>query len=238
MKAMRPAAVIASTLLASLFVLLIVGCGDFWQPPGGSSGGGGTATTTTLSTSGTSVTAGSSLTLTASVSPTAATGTVNFLSSGSSIGTGTLTSGTATSSPTFATAGTYSVTASYEGDSAYASSSSNAVSITVTAAAAGSLKANVFSQGSATRNINLVLDPANTWTVDTTIHLHNIAGVVLNNGTVQNIDSGGHCIYYSGKAYFDAGAKSESSDSGSPGVYELSGGGYLAPEGTKDLNCD
>jgi len=239
MKVMRPAAVIASTLLASLLILVQAGCGDFWQPPGGGSSGGGTATTTTLTTSGSSVTAGNSVTLTASVSPTAATGTVNFLSSGSSIGTGTLTSGTATASPTFATAGTYSVTANYEGDSTYASSSSSAVSITVTAAAAaGSLKSGLFNSGSATRKINLVLDPANTWTVDANIHLHSIAGVVLNNGTVENIDSGGHCVYYLDKAYIAAGVKSESSDSGSPGVYELSGGGYLAPEGTTGLNCE
>lgn len=100
------------------------------------------------------------------------------------------------------------------------------------------MKAEFFNSGSATRNINLVLDPANRWSVDVNIHLHNIAGVVLNNGTVENIDNSGHCVYYSGKAYFAAGAKSALSDSGSPGVYELSGGGYLAPEGTKDLNCD
>lgn len=237
MKAMRLAAAIASTLSASLLVVFLVGCGDFWQNPNGTSTGT-TASTTSLSASSSSITAGESDTFTAEVSPTAATGTVNFLSSGSSIGTGTLTSGTATASPTFATAGTYTITADYSGDDTYASSTSTAVTITVTAAAAGSSQPGVFSSANATRRIDLVLDPANTWRLDADSHLHNITGVALNDGTVQNIDSGGHCVYYSGKVYFAAGADGPSGVTNANGVYELSGGGYLAPEGTADLNCE
>ncbi len=237
MKAMRPAAAIASTLLASLLVVLLAGCGDFWQPPGGSSGGT-TQSTTTLSASSSSVTAGDTDTLTATVSPTAATGTVNFLSSGSSIGTGTLTSGSATSSPTFATEGNYTVTASYGGDSTYASSTSAAVTITATAAAAGSSQPGVFDSAHTSRATNLVLNPANMWTVDANLHLHNIAVVVLNGETVENIEGGGHCVYYSGKVYIAAGAQGSTGSSNANGVYELKGGGYLAPEGTGDLNCE
>jgi hypothetical protein len=239
MKAMRPAAAIAKILLASQLVLLLAGCGNFWEAPGGSSSGGTTASTTTLTASASSVSAGTSVTLTATVSPTAATGTVNFLSSGSSIGTGTLSSGTATDSYTFATAGSYSVTANYEGNSTYASSTSSATTISVTAASAGSSQPGLFGAAdAAARATNLVLDPANTWTVPAKIYLRNVAGVVLSNGMVENIDGDGHCIYYSGKVYIAAGAQSSSTPAESTAIYELSGGGYLAPEGTADLDCE
>lgn len=237
MKAMRPAAAIATTFLASQLVLLLAGCGDFWQNPNGNSTGT-TASTTSLISSASSVTAGTSVTFTATVSPTAATGIVNFLSSGSSIGTGTLTSGTATDNSQFATAGSYSVTANYEGNSTYASSTSTAVTITVTTAAADSSQPGVFDSARATRATNLVFDPANTWSVTANTHLHNVAGVALSNGTVENIDGNGHCVYYSGKAYMAAGAHGPSGASDGNGVYELSGGGYLAPEGTTDLDCE
>jgi hypothetical protein len=238
MKAMRPAAAIASTLLASLLVLLPAGCGDFWQNPNGTTSTGTTASTVTLSAESTSITAGESDTLTANVSPTAATGSVTFLSNGSSIGTGTVTSGSATSSPTFTTAGTYTVTADYSGDSTYASSDSTAVTITVTAAADGSSHPGIFNSANATRKTDLVLNSASPWSVDANLHVHNIAVVVLNNGTVDNIDGGGHCVYCSGKVYIAAGAQGPSGSSNANGVYELSGGGHLAPEGTADLDCE
>jgi hypothetical protein len=237
MKAMRPAAAIATTILVSL-VLTLAGCGNFWQNPNGSTSTGTTASTTTLSASSPSVTVGDSDTLTAAVSPTAATGTVSFLSNGSSIGNGTLTSGTATSSPIFTNAGSYSVTAEYGGDSTYASSTSTAVTITAAAAAQGSSQPGIFNSANATRKTVLVLDSANTWSLNANTHLHNVAVVVLRDGTVQNIDGNGHCVFYTGKVYWAAGTQAPASSADSSGVYELSGGGYLAPEGTTDLNCD
>jgi hypothetical protein len=232
MKALRPASAISSAGLSALLLLVLSGCGNFWQNPNGTTGTGTTASTTTLAASSPSITAGSSDTLTATVTPTAATGTVNFFSSGNSIGTGSLTSGTATSSPTFATAGTYTVTAEYEGNSTYASSTSTAVTITAAAATTAISRTGDFDSASATRKTDLVLDPAGTWIMDSSAHLHNITGVVLSGGTVENIDGEGHCIFYAGKVYIATG------ESKSPGVYELSGGGYLAPEGTGDLGCE
>ena len=90
-----------------------------------------TATSTTLAASTTTPTVGASVTLTATVSPSAATGTVTFYSGTTSLGTGTLSAGVATLATSFATAGTDSLTAVYGGSTTDATSTSSAVSITV-----------------------------------------------------------------------------------------------------------
>jgi hypothetical protein len=160
------------------------------------------------------------------------------LDNGSSIGTGTLTSGAASYVATFSSAGTETLTATYGGDSTYASSTSSSVTVTVAAASSGSSVPGILSSPVAARQTNLVLDRENPWTVTADSHLHNVAVLVLSNGTVQNIDGGGHCVYYSGKAYIAAGAQGPSGSSNANGVYGLSGGGFLAPEGTTGLDCE
>jgi hypothetical protein len=211
--------------------LLLAGCGDFWQNPAGTSTSTGTTpSSTTLTASPTSVTTGASVTLTATVSPAAATGTVNFLNSGAQIGTGELSSGSASYTATFATEGTETLTASYSGDSTYASSTSAAVTVTVTEATGNSKTLmRALTTFSAGRETNLVLDPAHVWSLAADSSLHNVARVVLNGGAVQNIDGDEHCLYYSGTVYFSGGG------SDAKGVYPLSGGGYLAPTGTPGL---
>lgn len=94
-----------------------------------------TATVTTLVASTTSVATGTAVTLTATVSPAAATGSVTFYNGTTSLGSATLSSGTATVSTSFSTAGSASLTAVYGGSTAYATSTSAAVSLTVTAGA-------------------------------------------------------------------------------------------------------
>ena len=215
--------------------LLLAGCGDFWLNPAGTSTGTGTTTSSiTLTAASPSVAAGTSDVLTAIVSPSTATGTVTFLNNGASIGTGTLSSGTASYTATFASAGTETLTASYSGDSTYAPSTSTAVTVTVTAAA-GDAFGNLFVAAGSARGTNVVLDPVSAWTVPANSYLHNIAGVVLGDGadskSVENIDSEGHCVFYSGSIYTSAGATDDK------GVYEFDGGGYLAPEGTIGLDC-
>ena len=90
-----------------------------------------TATTTTLNTSATAATYGTAVTLTAAVSPSAASGTVTFYDGTTSLGGVTLSSGSVTLSTSALSVGTHSVTATYAGNSTYASSTSGAVSIIV-----------------------------------------------------------------------------------------------------------
>lgn len=85
------------------------------------------------------------------MSPTAATGTVTFYNGSTSLGTGTLSSGVATLSTSFSTAGSYSITASYGGNSSYDASTSSAISLTVT------------SSGSTSTTISMFAIPAGTF---------------------------------------------------------------------------
>jgi len=93
-------------------------------------------TTTTLSASATQINAGQSVTFNVTVAAAAApSGTVTLLDGTTSIGTAALSNGTAALTITTLAAGTHSITASYAGDAADASSTSTAVSIQVNAAA-------------------------------------------------------------------------------------------------------
>ncbi|MFC6646386.1 Ig-like domain repeat protein [Granulicella cerasi] len=95
-----------------------------------------TATTTTLAASGTGL-AGKALTLTATVisSTGTPTGTVNFFDGATNLGTATLSaSGVATLSLTTLATGNHSITATYVGDSNYTTSTSTAVSQTISLA--------------------------------------------------------------------------------------------------------
>ena len=131
---MMAVARVPSVLAGIVATLSLAGCGNFWQNPYSTSSGNtnGTATTTTLAASANSVAVGASITLTATVSPSAATGTVTFLNGSATLGTGSLSAGTATFLGSFSSAGAETITASYGGDSTYASSTSNAVTVTVT----------------------------------------------------------------------------------------------------------
>ena len=93
-----------------------------------------TTTTTALTTSATTAAALTPVTLTATLSSTVATGSVTFYTGTITLGTGTVAVGVATFSTTALPVGTDSVTAIYGGDSAYATSTSGAVTITITAA--------------------------------------------------------------------------------------------------------
>lgn len=94
-----------------------------------------TATTTTLTASATSQASGLAEVLTATMSPTSATGTVEFFDGSTEIGTGTVSSsGVATFSTSALAVGSHTLTATYEGDSSDASSTSGAVTVTITSA--------------------------------------------------------------------------------------------------------
>jgi hypothetical protein len=224
-----PFPITAATLLLALS---LAGCKGFWDPPVGTGRSTGTTpTTTTLTTSGSPVAAGASLTLTATVAPAAATGAVTFSSGTATLGTGTLTSSSASFTATFSTAGTESLTATYGGDSTYASSTSSAVAITVTSASQAAL-GRAFNAASAKRDMNLVLAPDTPWTAPATVHLHNLARVVADGSLIVNLNAD-HCVLYSGTVFMADGSRTRT------GVYDLQGGGYLAPElKGAELGCE
>jgi hypothetical protein len=86
---------------------------------------GPTPTTTTLTLSETSGYTGDFVTLTATVNPTAATGQVSFYDNGSLLESVPLSSGKAAWSQAFYEDGENSITAVYDGDTTYSSSSSS-----------------------------------------------------------------------------------------------------------------
>jgi hypothetical protein len=102
-------------------------------------GGALISTTTTLSGPTTAV-SGTSVTYSANVTPASGTakptGTVTFLDGATSLGTGTLSAaGVATLSTTALSAGAHTITAKYGGDANFATSTSSALTITISAPA-------------------------------------------------------------------------------------------------------
>jgi Big-like domain-containing protein len=94
------------------------------------------ATATTLGSSPNPSTFGESVTLTATVSPSAATGTVTFSDGSTSLGTASVgASGVATLSTSALSVGTHQLTATYNGDANYSTSTSSALTQTVNSGA-------------------------------------------------------------------------------------------------------
>ncbi len=110
-----------------------------------------TALQTSLATAG----PGAAITLTASVFGISPTGSVSFAANGNSLGTETLVNGTATLATSFASAGSYSVTAAYEGDSNNTASTSSAVTITITPATSATTLVATPSAGNVNGQITL-----------------------------------------------------------------------------------
>ena len=92
---------------------------------------GSVNTTTTLTSSANPSTFGQSVTFTAKVSPSAATGTVQFLDGTTSLGTATIAGGSASLTLSSLAVGAHSITAVYSGDANDATSTSAAVAQTV-----------------------------------------------------------------------------------------------------------
>ncbi len=97
---------------------------------------GKATTTTTVTFTPSTPVFGQTVTLTATITPTTTgsaspTGTVTFLSGSTTLGTETLTNGVATLAATTLAVGANSITADYQGDTNYATSTSAAVSVPV-----------------------------------------------------------------------------------------------------------
>ena len=124
-----------STLTVGTHTLTAVYSGDANNlastSPAASASVGVTGTTTTLGASPTSANFGQQVSLTATVAPAEATGIVTFLDGGAAIGSGTLSGGTAVFHISSLTAGPHTLTARYEGDSKFGTSTSAAVTVTI-----------------------------------------------------------------------------------------------------------
>jgi len=90
------------------------------------------STRTTLTSDSNPSKAGRTVTFTATVSPSAATGTVQFLDGSTPLGTVAVNGGTATLSTSTLTGGRHSITATYSGDANFAGSQSAVLSQNVT----------------------------------------------------------------------------------------------------------
>ncbi len=95
--------------------------------------GGAVTSSTTLTSNINPSYVGQNVTFTATVSPSAATGTATFWDGSTNLGTGTLSGGVATFATSSLTVGTHPITAIYNGDATYASSTSNTVNQVVNA---------------------------------------------------------------------------------------------------------
>ena len=106
-----------------------------WSIPAPSMAAFSSPSTTALAASATTVEAGTSVDLTATVTPDTATGDVEFFAGTNSLGTAPVTGGVASLSTATLPVGTSSVTAVYAGDASNGASTSDPVSVEVTAVA-------------------------------------------------------------------------------------------------------
>lgn len=95
-------------------------------------------------------------------------------------------------------------------------------------AGTGSSLSGAINTANTGKTVSVTLDQGSVWTVTGASYVTALSGLDLSGNTVNNIDGGGHCVYYSGAV----------NGSNSAVVYQLSGGGYLAPVGDTGLNCD
>jgi Glycoside hydrolase family 44/Bacterial Ig-like domain (group 3) len=96
--------------------------------------GGLRTTTTTLSASAATALSGQPITLTATVAPVSATGTITFLDGNTVIGYASLASGRGVFALSTLSAGNHSLSATYGGDATDSTSSSNVVTVAISAA--------------------------------------------------------------------------------------------------------
>jgi Bacterial Ig-like domain (group 3) len=146
-------------------------------------------TITALAASPNPVTAGQALTLTATVtSTTTPSGTVNFYNGSTLLGSATLNgSGVGTFSTSSLSAGTYSLTAQYQGSSNFFSSTSSAASVTVNAGAATSTTTGLAASPNpvtAGQSLTLTATVTGSTTPSGTVNFYN-GSTLLGSGTLN-----------------------------------------------------
>ena len=93
----------------------------------------GIASSVTLAATPATALTGQAISLTAAVTPATATGKITFMDGSNAIGSATLASGNGALAVSTLSAASHSLTAAYSGDAMYASSTSSAVTITISA---------------------------------------------------------------------------------------------------------
>ena len=129
-----------------------------------------TASSVTLASSLNPSRSGQSVTFTAAVSPSAATGTVQFLDGGTVLGSSTLASSQAAFTIGSLSVGSNPITAAYSGNSTYAGSTSTVITQTVTPPIAVTLSPNSITLGGAqtqqfTATVTNTSNTAVTWSL-------------------------------------------------------------------------
>jgi sugar lactone lactonase YvrE len=168
-----------------------------------------TASTTTVTSSQNPSTSGGSITFVAAVSPSAATGTVQFLDGTTVLGTATLAGGTASFATSTLSQGTHSITAVYGGDTANAGSTSAVLSQSVKVYAGLTMgispsPAVVGQTVTITANMNSAATGSVTFTDGSTV----LATVPVSSGvasySTSSLTAGSHAlgISYSGDATY------------------------------------
>ncbi len=167
------------------------------------------ATTTTLTSTPNPAPIGSAVTLLASVTPSAATGTVQFLEGTTVLGTGTLSNGSASFITSALTQGTHSITAVYGGDGSNAGSTSAPLSQSMKSSAGMTTGLNP-SPGVTGQNVTLIanMNAAATGTVTFTDGNTVLATVAVASGSAfysnSTLTQGSHIlgISYSGDSTY------------------------------------
>jgi hypothetical protein len=116
---------------------------------------------------------------------------------------------------------------SLTGDAILDDRSSAALEIFQDNAGTGSSLTGAINSAHRGHGVSLALDKQSMWTVTATSYLTTLNGLDLDGATVNNIDGGGHCVFYSGSV----------NGSASSSIYALAGGGNLAPVGSTGLDC-
>ncbi len=148
-------------------------------------------TSTVLTSSAVSAAYEASVTLTATISATQATGTVEFYDGSTEVGSAALSAGKATYTTTALSQGTHSLTAEYLGDTNYQASTSDALTVVISATLTSTTTTLSASALSVTAGSALTLTAAVSYTAATgTVSFYDASGSTVTLIGTSSVSSG------------------------------------------------